>query len=357
MKLTIRKPDPGDPGLVRLDGARGLHAWTSYDVEVVAADFAAAWDCYDEVRQSCTLSLSRVVDGELKTMAECVLTADPMRRQTRVGKLVLGDEEHLDLWDAVVGEREDLKWTDDDFLLEVRLGAATNDPVLSAGVPVSMGRRVQVAATAAETRIESTSGLWTTADDASENTVDATTFVAGSRFVASTEDGTAIRLPVADRSQTHYYVNLKDLANGRARSGAYDVVLVPTRGGSVVTEGLFEAYVAVTTVGDDADDVQDAGSWSSWGTAASSGPVLGEVYAGAGEAGGATATKRLVYDYDDSGTLASSSQTFIIRLRHLPFADSWRAEFRVDQADALGAELAPADEDLGVADTVVPGAT
>lgn len=325
MKLTVRKVDPSDPSRCRFDDARCLYAWSSYEIEVVAKDFA------DDLTSSCTLNLLHAMDGANAVMATCQLTADPFRRQTRTGVLVVGDSEHADLFDRLVASHStdsgEFQYTDGNFTLQVLLGTASST-VLFATVPVTMGARVAVGGSTA-VKVGATSGLWTQVEGGTV-TSETSTY-----FTYDRNGDRAIALPLGDRTQTHFTIDLTTL------SGQFNVVLVPTSGGSVVTTGLFEAYLAVTTV--DRGECENVGSWASAGTTGKGGRRLGDILVGQTlpPSGTSDKTSSPYFDYDDSATLASGSHTFIIHLQRFPYASGWHVAFRVDDAVAAGIEADP----------------
>ena len=325
MKLTVRKVDPADPSRCRFDDARCLYAWSSYEIEVVAKDFA------DDLESACTLNLLRVIDGVNTVMATCTLTADPFRRQTRTGNLIIGDQAHADLFDSLIENHESesgqFQYSDGNFTLQVSLGTA-NSTVLMAAVPVVMGRRVIT--TGEDTvKVEKTSGLWSQVEGGT--VTNETTQL----FSKDSDGDAAIALPLEDRTQSHYTIDLTTL------SGNFNVVLVPTSGGNVVTTGLFEAYLAITLV--DRGECENVASWSSSGTTGKTGPRLGDILVGQTLPPSSVADQTVhpSFDYDDSATLASGSHTFIVHLQRFPYASGWHAAFRVDNVVAAGIEVDP----------------
>lgn len=330
MTLTIRKPDPEDPSRCRLGGLGALHTWSTYDLEVVAADFAA------DLVSGCVLRLLHEDGDALVEVAACALLADPYRRMTRTGTLVVGDSSHSAALEAVVsggGVRVD----GSSFRVLVELG----DPaavVLDARVPVAVAPRSTLPSaggSSSQGAVTSTAALWSEVDLGT-----AVPGLASPFFTLTAKGANALAFPLADRSMTKVTVPLYD-----GDAGTFDVVLVPTAGGVPVESGPFDAYLAVTTVEEAtaAASPVGMGSWASHGSASRTVPRLGSIRVGRTLPPSQVAdrTSDPAFDYRDSATLVSPTNTFIMRLKGLPCAGGWHLEFRAERAGATGVELDP----------------
>lgn len=180
-----------------------LYAWSTYDVEICAPEFAE--DTSSEAKLRLLHSYAETADV---VFAECSLVADPLRRGIRRGRLAIGDRSRAALFDSIShGSAEG-------FVLYVTVGS-DNTTVVYREVPVVMTPKVVQSGGGSGS---SSAGLWTVVDRGSVTA--------------------PLSIPVDDMTQV--VVNV---------SGAGRINVLPSVSGVPVASGPFEAYVRFVTPG------------------------------------------------------------------------------------------------------------
>lgn len=325
MKLSISKIDASR---LRMVGAGCLYSWASYEISLRARDFV------DDQSNPVTMTLER--NGDV--YASCAMVPDPLRRDVRTGVLVVGDAAHASLFDSLLADRRDAAdiervgllsgFTDTaEFVLDVSWDH-DNGCVLHATVPVCVRQRTtrDVVSSGTAAQVASTADM---VSHATHPMVSTSTY---------TGIGPVASVSVRDRTNTMVVLDLRSLSKGTT------VVVVPKTVAGLPSAGTdaFEAWVTVKTI--EVAGCARARTWSSAGRD-SGDDVLGDVLVGPS----ADSASAVAWDYFDSATLPSSTNTFTIHLERLPGTTAVRGAFRVDGAVPSGVEMDPDS-------TPVPGA-
>lgn len=319
MVLAVRKIDDRR---LRLDDARSMYAWTSYEVRVSAADFRETWSAADA--DPCVLTLTAPVSGSDVELAQCLLYPDPLRRDVRRGTLVVGDSLHASRIDRLLEETRAatapsssmvgvvLKTSDVATTVVMDVSYASGaGTVLHAPVPLVVAARTEREVAASLGGVAITSGdMWTQSS------------------ASPAESGGSVSFDLADRNSVSATLDLRRLPAGT------DVRLLPkSRSGLALgPSDPFDAWLLVATLSD--DGCARHGSWSSAGRTGATADVLGDILVD----GSAPE-----WDYADSVMLPSASGRFTIHVYRLPGQTSFRATFRADGAVPAGVE--PTDHD------------